>query len=118
MKKAFSRSIFGKFIIALMVILMLGSLQPTRVEADIVDIAGSLAEPIISFIVALGDGAVHVIHKFIMGQDISKYMIGKSRSLLGKIAKALAIIAAAVAVIGIMAIGGWIGAVGASEVRA
>ena len=48
MKKAFSRSIFGRFIIALMVILMLGSLQPTRVEADIVDIAGSLAEPIIS----------------------------------------------------------------------
>lgn len=118
MKKAFSRSIFGKFIIALMVILMLGSLQPTRVEADIVDIAGSLAEPIISFIVALGDGAVHVIHKFIMGQDISKYMIGKSRSLLGKIAKALAIIAAAVAVIGIMAIGGWIGAVGAAVFEA
>lgn len=121
MKKAFSRSIFGKFIIALMVILMLGSLQPTRVEADtvdIVDIAGSLAEPIISFIVALGDGAVHVIHKFIMGQDISKYMIGKSRSLLGKIAKALAIIAAAVAIIGIMAIGGLIGAVGAAVFEA
>ena len=79
MKKAFSRSIFGKFIIALMVILMLGSLQPTRVEADIVDIAGSLAEPIISFIVALGDGAVHVIHKFIMGQDVAKYYVGKNK---------------------------------------
>ena len=87
MKKAFSRSIFGKFIIALMVILMLGSLQPTRVEADldIVNIAGTLAEPILSFIVALGDGAVHIIHKFIMGQDASKYYIGKDRSLLGKI---------------------------------
>lgn len=118
MKKAFSRSIFGKFIIALMIVLMVGSLQPREVEADIVDIAGSLAEPIFTLIVGLGDGVVHFAHKFIMGQDISKYMIGKSRSWLGTIAKTLAIIIGAIAVVGIIVAGGWIGAIGAAVFEA
>lgn len=118
MKKAFSRSIFGKFIIALMVILMLGSLQPTRVEADIVDIAGSLAEPIISFIVALGDGAVHVIHKFIMGQDVAKYYVGKETSVWGVIAKVVAVVAAVVVVVATLGAGAFIGAIGAAVFEA
>ena len=58
MKKAFSRSIFGKFIIALMVILMLGSLQPTRVEASI---GGAIAEPVCDLLVWLSDGLVYWI---------------------------------------------------------
>ena len=114
MKKAFSRSIFGKFIIALMVILMLGSLQPTRVEADVIDTVGTLAEPILSLLVGIGDGIVQIVHKCLMGQDLSKYYVGKSTSWWDNLAKVAAVVIAVVAVVAIVASGAGIGLLGAA----
>lgn len=113
MKKAFSRSIFGKFIIALMVILMLGSLQPTRVEADIVDTVGSLAEPILSLLVGIGDGVVQIVHKYLMGQDLSKYYVGKDTSGWKILATIAAVLVAVVVVVAIVASGAGLAALGA-----
>ena len=113
MKKAFSRSIFGKFIIALMVILMLGSLQPTRVEADVIDTVGTLAEPILSLLVGIGDGVVQIVHKYLMGQDLSKYYIGKDTSGWKILATIAAVLVAVVVVVAIVASGAGLAALGA-----
>ena len=103
MKKAFSRSIFGKFIIALMVILMLGSLQPTRVEASI---GGAIAEPVCDLLVGLCDGIVYIVHHVIYPeQNNSLIRFNTSKGILAKIIGAIAAVAIAAAIVAISATG-------------
>ena len=103
MKKAFSRSIFGKFIIALMVILMLGSLQPTRVEASI---GGAIAEEVCDLLVWLSDGVVYWIHQAIYPeQSNSLIKFNTEKGFWAKVIGAIGAIAVAVAVVALSATG-------------
>ena len=67
MKIFTSKSIRKKIIIAILMVLSFQFILSSPVRADSEGFGGKLLEPVLSLVIAIGDGAVGLIHENVMG---------------------------------------------------
>lgn len=100
-----NRKFLFKLIVAVCVVLTIFNfIMSTKVNAEdnfIVSIGGKLLEPLVSLVVALGDGCVGILHNVIMGENISNIVIDTST---GWISIIIGIVVGTVVVAGLIAL--------------
>ncbi len=110
MKFFTNKSIWSKIVIVLVMILLLQFCLSRPVHAEDDGLGGKLLSPIVSLVLALGDGIVDLLHSSVMGQDESLIRIDMSESFWEKIIPwIVGIIAGVLAIAAIVATGGLIG---------
>lgn len=85
MKIFTSKSIRKKIIIAILMVLSFQFILSSPVRADSEGFGGKLLEPVLSLVIAIGDGAVGLIHENVMGQDQSLVRVDLSTTTWDKI---------------------------------
>ncbi len=104
MKIFANKNIWRKIVIILIAITLISFAVPTVVvQADDEDhpLGGQLMEPVLNLLVGIGDGAISILHKIILGQEQSRFTYDLHTSgwvLFAKIAVGLLAIAIAVAI--------------------
>ena len=68
MKKVFSKELWKKFLVAFMIIISCFWVAPEEVRAED-EAGGKLAEPVADLLIALGDGAVKIAHRFVLKSE-------------------------------------------------
>ena len=91
MKKVFSKELWKKFLVAMMIMVTAMWLAPEEVHAGD-GIGGKLAEPVADLIIVMGDGLMHIAQKIIFNQDDSYVNIDTARKVGSIIAGAVAAI--------------------------
>ena len=102
-----SERAFKKLIIILICIILLSFCMPKTVSADSGEIGGKLLNPIMSFFVAMGDGAMSLLQSVVLHADTSLINIDSSAGWLSTLIVAVTAIAiAAVAIAAVVITGG------------
>lgn len=111
MKFFTNKSIWSKIVIVLVMIILLQFCLSRPVHAEDDGLGGKLLSPIVSLVLALGDGIVDLLHSSVMGQDESLIRVDmseawwqKALSVLVGIVAGVLIIAAIVATAGAAAV--------------
>lgn len=96
MKIFANRNIWKKIVIIFMLMFSVSFVEPKPVEAGI---GGDLMKPICQFVVGIGDGFTGLLHKWVMGQEVSIIRIDKDKSwkIITAIATVILVAAAIVA---------------------
>ena len=84
-----NKNIWKKLVIILIAITIIAFVTPQHVEAGI---GGSLAEPVSSLVVTIGDGIVWVIHQVFYGQGQTLIRVSTTSGILGTILKIIGIV--------------------------
>ena len=102
-----NRRVFKKLIVVLLCILVISFCIPKTVNAGAEEIGGKLLNPILSFFVSLGDGAMALLQKVVLHADASLINVDSSASFWSKLIVVVAAIAiAAVAIAAVVITGG------------
>ena len=79
------KSIFQKIAISILLILVFSFAVPKNVEAKGDGLGGKLLHPVVSLVIAIGDGVLDVFHKAILNQDTTLLAIDTTSSIWNKI---------------------------------
>lgn len=112
MKVFTSKTLVKKITITLILMILFSFVFSTNVKAE--SIGGKLLKPVIDLVLSLGDGALNIVHKAILGQDITLFTISFS-STAWEIIKSIGVfvLIAVAAAITIVAAGWLVGALAA-----
>ena len=103
-----NKSLWKKILIVIALLTSVSFVNPEPVHAGV---GGELMEPICDFIVGLGDGIIGVLHKVILGQDITIMTINLYDVLNSPFVKIVAAILGGIIIAALLALGaGLIGA--------
>lgn len=116
MKFFTNKSIWSKIVIVLVMILLLQFCLSRPVHAEDDGLGGKLLSPIVSLVLALGDGIVDLLHSSVMGQDESLIRIDMSDAWWQKALSVLVGIVAGVLIIAAIVLTGGVAAVVAGAV--
>lgn len=98
MDKLIYKNKFTKFIVALIIAFNLISFVPNKVEAKDDGVGGKLAEPVADLMLIIGDGALSIVHSFVMGQEDDVIFVNPNENIIAKIFRVVLSVALAIAV--------------------
>ena len=108
MKIFANKSIWKKILIVFLLLISISFIKPEPVRAGV---GGELMEPICDLVVGIGDGLIGVLHKLVLGQDITMITINLGGMGIG-ILKFIAVIIGFIVIAALLALG--TGVIGAS----